>query len=345
MYSLLRPLLFKLDPETAHSAAMLGLDLAYHLGLGRLIAGGVGGTTDTPATLMGLNFPNRVGLAAGLDKNGDHIDALAALGFGFIEVGTVTPRPQPGNPRPRLFRIAEAQAIINRLGFNSLGVDYLVESLRNMRYRGILGVNIGKNLDTPIAAAEGDYLICLERVYAYASYVTVNVSSPNTTNLRQLQSSDALESLLATIVRTRDRLARVHGKRMPLTLKIGPDLNDEELGAVARLVIAHGIDAVIAANTSISRQAVKGLPQSEESGGLSGSPLFASSNRVIRLLAGELGGRVPIIGSGGTLSGRDARAKLDAGASLVQIYSGLIYRGPRLITEVRREFATPPSAS
>jgi dihydroorotate dehydrogenase len=347
MYSLLRPFLFCLDPEQAHQVSTAGLDLAYHLGLSRLIVGGggAGGAPDTPVRLMGLDFPNRVGLAAGLDKNGDHIDALAALGFGFIEVGSVTPRPQPGNPRPRIFRLTQAKAIINRLGFNNLGVDYLVANLQRMRFRGVLGVNIGKNLDTPIADAERDYLLCLERVYAYASYVTVNVSSPNTKNLRQLQAVDALESLLAAIVRTRDRLARVHGKTMPLALKIAPDLNDEEIGAIARLLIDHGIEAVIATNTTIARDAVEGLPHGDEAGGLSGAPVFESSNRVIRLLAGELAGRVPIIGAGGILSGAQACAKRDAGADLVQIYSGLVYRGPQLISEIRRAFAALPAAA
>ncbi len=338
MYGLLRPFLFQMDPEDAHGVSLAGLELASRLKLGRLVAGSA---PDAPVKLMGMTFPNPVGLAAGLDKNGEHIDALAALGFGFIEVGSVTPRPQPGNPRPRIFRLTGANAIINRLGFNNQGVDYLVTNLQNMRYRGIVGVNIGKNLDTPIDAAEGDYLICLERVYAYASYVTVNVSSPNTKNLRQLQASDALKSLLAAIVRTRDRLARVHGKRMPLALKIAPDLNDEELGAIARLVLAHGLDAVIATNTTIARDAVRGLPHGDEAGGLSGAPVFAPSNRVIRLLATEFAGRVPIIGAGGIFSGEDARAKLDAGASLVQMYSGLIYRGPRLISEVRRALLSP----
>jgi dihydroorotate dehydrogenase len=294
---------------------------------------------------MGLKFPNRVGLAAGLDKNGDHIDALAALGFGFVEVGTVTPRPQPGNPRPRMFRLPQANAIINRLGFNNLGVDYMVANLRRMRFRGVLGVNIGKNFDTPIDAAEGDYLLCLERVYAYASYVTINISSPNTKNLRQLQAGDALEKLLGAIVRTRDRLARAHGRRMPLALKIAPDLTDEEIGAIAALLVSHGIDAVIATNTTLSRKTVEGLAHADEAGGLSGAPVFGPSNRVIRLLSRELRGQVPVIGAGGILSGNDAREKLAAGASLVQVYSGLIYRGPQLISDIRRTLATARTAA
>ncbi len=342
MYSLLRPLLFCLDPEDAHHLSLQGLDLAHRLGMSRLIAGSA---PDSALGMMGLHFPNRVGLSAGLDKNGDHIDALGALGFGSIEVGSITPRPQPGNPRPRMFRLTAANAIINRLGFNNLGVDYLVANLRRMRYRGIVGVNIGKNLDTPIDAAEGDYLLCLERVYAYASYVTINVSSPNTKNLRQLQAVDALESLLGAVVRTRDRLARVHGKPMPLALKIAPDLGDGELRAIARLLVGHGIDAVIAANTTIARDAVSHLPHGNESGGLSGAPVFARSNEVIRLLATELAGRVPIIGVGGILSGADARAKIDAGASMVQLYSGLVFRGPQLITEVRRALSSMPSTA
>jgi dihydroorotate dehydrogenase len=342
MYSLLRPLLFCLEPEDAHHAGMRALELAHNLGICRLIAGGA---TATPLQLMGLKFPNRVGLAAGLDKNGDHIDALAALGFGFVEVGTVTPRPQPGNPRPRMFRLPQANAIINRLGFNNLGVDYMVANLRRMRFRGVLGVNIGKNFDTPIDAAEGDYLLCLERVYAYASYVTINISSPNTKNLRQLQAGDALEKLLGAIVRTRDRLARAHGRRMPLALKIAPDLTDEEIGAIAALLVSHGIDAVIATNTTLSRKTVEGLAHADEAGGLSGAPVFGPSNRVIRLLSRELRGQVPVIGAGGILSGNDAREKLAAGASLVQVYSGLIYRGPQLISDIRRTLATARTAA
>ncbi len=342
MYSLLRPLLFCLEPEHAHHAGMRALELAHKLGICRLIAGGA---TDTPLQLMGLKFPNRVGLAAGLDKNGDHIDALAALGFGFVEVGTVTPRPQPGNPRPRMFRLPEANAIINRLGFNNLGVDYMVANLRRIRFRGVLGVNIGKNFDTPINAAEGDYLLCLERVYAYASYVTINISSPNTKNLRQLQAGVALEKLLGAIVRTRDRLALAHGRRMPLALKIAPDLTDEEIGAIAALLVSHGIDAVIATNTTLSRRGVEGLAHADEAGGLSGAPVFGPSNRVIRLLSRELRGQVPVIGAGGILSGNDAREKLAAGASLVQVYSGLIYRGPQLISDIRRTLATARTAA
>ena len=342
MYSLLRPLLFCLEPEHAHPAGMGALELAHKLGICRLIAGGA---TDTPLQLMGLKFPNRVGLAAGLDKNGDHIDALAALGFGFVEVGTVTPRPQPGNPRPRMFRLPEANAIINRLGFNNLGVDYMVANLRRIRFRGVLGVNIGKNFDTPINAAEGDYLLCLERVYAYASYVTINISSPNTKNLRLLQAGVALEKLLGAIVRTRDRLARAHGRRMPLALKIAPDLTDEEIGAIAALLVSHGIDAVIATNTTLSRRGVEGLAHADEAGGLSGAPVFGPSNRVIRLLSRELRGQVPVIGAGGILSGNDAREKLAAGASLVQVYSGLIYRGPQLISDIRRTLATARTAA
>ncbi len=342
MYSLLRPLLLCLEPEHAHHAGMRALELAHKLGICRLIAGGA---TDTPLQLMGLKFPNRVGLAAGLDKNGDHIDALAALGFGFVEVGTVTPRPQPGNPRPRMFRLPEANAIINRLGFNNLGVDYMVANLRRIRFRGVLGVNIGKNFDTPINAAEGDYLLCLERVYAYASYVTINISSPNTKNLRLLQAGVALEKLLGAIVRTRDRLARAHGRRMPLALKIAPDLTDEEIGAIAALLVSHGIDAVIATNTTLSRKGVEGLAHADEAGGLSGAPVFGPSNRVIRLLSRELRGQVPVIGAGGILSGNDAREKLAAGASLVQVYSGLIYRGPQLISDIRRTLATARTAA
>jgi dihydroorotate dehydrogenase len=286
---------------------------------------------------MGLTFPNPVGLAAGLDKNGDYIDALAALGFGFIEIGTVTPRPQPGNPKPRLFRIPEASAIINRMGFNNLGVDHLVRNVQGMRYRGILGINIGKNFDTPIERATDDYLSCLTKVYPHASYVTVNISSPNTKNLRQLQQSDELGQLLGALKAEQTRLADLHGKYVPLALKIAPDLDTEQVIAIADLLRAHRIDAVIATNTTLSRQGVENLPHGAEAGGLSGAPVRLQSTTVVKQLSIALQGELPIIGVGGILSGLDAQEKIKAGASLVQIYSGLIYRGPELITEICRE--------
>jgi dihydroorotate dehydrogenase len=290
---------------------------------------------------MGLEFPNPVGLAAGLDKDGEFIDALAAFGFGFLEVGTVTPRPQPGSPRPRMFRIVEREAIINRMGFNSAGVARLVENVRRARYDGILGVNIGKNFDTPIERAAEDYVACLEQVYALASYVTVNISSPNTRDLRQLQQADELGALLAALTRTRDRLARSHQRRVPLAVKVAPDLDDEEIAAIARALVDHGIDAVIATNTTVSRKGVEGLPHAAEAGGLSGAPLRPLATTAIRRLGAALKGGIPIIGVGGILSTEDAGEKLDAGASLVQVYTGLVYRGPALVQHIVDGLAAP----
>ncbi len=285
---------------------------------------------------MGLSFPSPVGLAAGLDKNGAVIDGMAKMGFGFIEVGTVTPRPQPGNPKPRLFRVPEAQGVINRFGFNNLGVDNLISNVKASRYQGILGINIGKNFDTPLERAVEDYLICMQKVYAYASYITVNISSPNTKNLRDLQSADALSSLLSSLKAEQSKLAQQHGKYVPLALKIAPDLTVEQVHEIAGLLMQHHIDAVIATNTTLSREAVKGLPHAEETGGLSGAPVRDVSTFVIRQLSEVLQGKVPIIGVGGILSGPDAAEKIAAGASLVQLYSGLIYRGPKLVHEVCR---------
>ncbi|MFO7189759.1 MAG: quinone-dependent dihydroorotate dehydrogenase [Pseudomonadota bacterium] len=328
LYALARPFLFRLDPETAHELALCSSDLLARLP-------GVPGKalTGRKVRAMGLEFPNPVGLAAGLDKNGAHIDGLAALGFGFIEVGTVTPRPQPGNPKPRLFRLPEARAIINRMGFNNEGVERLVENVRRARYDGILGINIGKNFDTPVERAADDYVACLEKVYEVASYVTINISSPNTKNLRQLQQADELSALLERITRTRESLAQRFKKRVPLAVKIAPDLDDEGLEAIAEALRRYGIDAVIATNTTLSREEVKGLPHAEETGGLSGAPLTARSTAIVRKLHALLGDEIPIIGVGGIMSGADAAEKLAAGATLVQLYSGLIYRGPELVTE------------
>ncbi|OGS99946.1 MAG: dihydroorotate dehydrogenase (quinone), partial [Gallionellales bacterium RBG_16_56_9] len=330
--------LFRLDPETAHCLTLGGLKTAYSLDLSGLIARR---PTDDPRTVMGLTFPNPVGLAAGLDKNGDCIDGLAALGFGFIEVGTVTPRPQPGNPKPRLFRLPQANAIINRMGFNNDGVDKLIANVQRADYRGILGINIGKNADTPIENAADDYLICLRKVYAHASYVAINISSPNTRNLRQLQDEDALNNLLAQLKAEQHKLADTHGKYVPIALKIAPDMEGEQIAQIARLLIQHRIDGVIATNTTMSREGVENLPHAAEPGGLSGAPLRAKSTAVIRALAAELqacaeqgrGSALSIIGAGGILSGADAAEKINAGAALVQIYSGLIYRGPALVGE------------
>jgi len=336
MYSLLRSALFRLDPETAHHLTLSGLKAAYSLGLSGLIARR---SADDPRTVMGLTFPNPVGLAAGLDKNGECIDGLAALGFGFIEIGTVTPLPQPGNPQPRLFRLPQAQGIINRMGFNNGGVDQLIENVQRAGYRGIpghsgiLGINIGKNAATPIEKAADDYLICLRKVYAHASYVTVNISSPNTKNLRQLQGGDELDALLAQLKAEQLKLADAHGKYVPIALKIAPDMKSEQIAQIARLLMQHRIDAVIATNTTLSREGVEHLPHGNETGGLSGAPVRDKSTAVIRALAAELQGALPIIGAGGILSGADAAEKINAGAALVQLYSGLIYRGPALVGE------------
>ena len=327
----MRPLLFRFDPESAHHLTFSALQQAYKLGLLGLIKPA---RSCRPRVVMGLNFANPLGLAAGLDKNGCYIDALAALGFGFIEIGTVTPRPQPGNPTPRLFRLPAAQAIINRLGFNNDGVDKLLENVSRARYRGILGINIGKNFDTPMENAADDYLICLRKIYAYASYVTVNISSPNTQNLRQLQQSNALENLLDQLKSEQAKLAQQHGKYVPLVLKIAPDLDQEQIGAIGDLLLKYQVDGVIATNTTLARSGVTHLAHGNETGGLSGAPLRTQSTGVVEQLSALLHGKIPIIGVGGILSGADAKEKVLAGASLVQLYSGLIYRGPRLIKEV-----------
>ena len=286
---------------------------------------------------MGLTFPNPVGLAAGLDKDGAYIDGLAALGFGFIEIGTVTPRAPPGNPKPRMFRLPEAQALINRMGFNNGGVDAFVRNVQASRFyqkrQDILGLNIGKNADTPIERATDDYLYCLDKVYPYAAYVTVNISSPNTKNLRQLQQASELDALLSSLKQAQSRLADTHGRYVPLVLKIAPDLDDEQIDTIASALLRHHIDGVIATNTTITRDAVQGLAHANETGGLSGAPVRDLSTRVIRALHQVLQGEIPIIGVGGILSGTDASEKMAAGASLVQLYTGLIYRGPALVRE------------
>ena len=339
LYSLIRKFFFSLDPELAHGLGMNGVEFLNRAGIACLLAKPV---AADPVTLMGLTFPNPVGLAAGLDKNGEHIDALASLGFGFIEIGTVTPRPQPGNPKPRMFRITEKQAIINRMGFNNHGVDQLLANVAKSKFAkcgGILGINIGKNFDTPIEKAADDYLICLERVYTAASYVAINISSPNTKNLRELQKDDALDALLGQLKTAQTRLADLHGKYVPLVLKIAPDLEDEQIQSIADLLSWHRMDGVIATNTTLSRTEVEGSPNADEAGGLSGAPVFERSTAVLKKLASHLKGEVPIIGVGGIMKGEDAVAKLDAGASLVQIYSGFIYRGPELVGEVAKAIA------
>jgi dihydroorotate dehydrogenase len=333
LYALARPLLFSLDPETAHNLTLPALRRAEAAGLLR----GHARPAPDPRTVMGITFPNPVGLAAGLDKDGAYIDGLAALGFGFIEVGTVTPRGQPGNPRPRMFRLPRAQGIINRMGFNNGGVDAFVANVQASRFYqdklGVLGLNIGKNADTPIERAADDYLACLRKVYPYASYVTVNISSPNTKNLRQLQGASELDALLSQLKQEQARLADQHGRYVPITLKIAPDIDADQISNIAGALLRHRIDGVIATNTTLSRTAVQGMPHGDEAGGLSGAPVFELSNIVIRALRKELGDAVPIIGVGGIMQGADAKAKIDAGAALVQLYSGLIYKGPGLVRE------------
>ena len=333
LYACARPFLFSMDPEGAHNLTLPLLKDVASLGLAKLICR----PDADPHQVMGITFPNPVGLAAGLDKDGAYIDGLAALGFGSIEIGTVTPRSQPGNPKPRMFRLPQAQAIINRMGFNNGGVDAFVANVQRSKFYqdklGVLGLNIGKNADTPIERAADDYLHCLEKVYPYASYVTVNISSPNTKNLRQLQGASELDELLAKLKGAQQRLADQHKRYVPLALKIAPDMDVEQIKMIADKLLQHKIDAVIATNTTLSRDAVAGLNHAEEAGGLSGAPVFELSNAVIRGLKAELGDAIPIIGVGGILSGEDAQAKINAGAQLVQLYSGLIYQGPALIRE------------
>ncbi|MDP2431696.1 MAG: quinone-dependent dihydroorotate dehydrogenase [Pseudomonadota bacterium] len=330
LYPLLRPLLFHLDPETAHNLTLAGLRNLHALGLLQPFLPRV---PEAPRRVMGLDFPNPVGMAAGLDKNGEAIDALAALGFGFLELGAVTPRPQPGNPKPRLFRLPAASAIINRMGFNNLGVDHLLRNLEASRFRGIIGVNLGKNFDTPIERAADDYLILLNKLYGKVSFVTINISSPNTKNLRALQGGDELDALLGRIKAEQNRLAEVHGKTMPVAVKIAPDLEDRQIADMAALFRKHHIDALIATNTTLARVGVEHLPHGQETGGLSGAPVREKSTRIIKAFHTALAGEVPIIGAGGILSGSDAREKIAAGAELLQIYTGLIYRGPELVKE------------
>lgn len=329
MYQLARRALFLLPTETSHHLSLNAIALSSRLGLLKLLPK----PEPRPVEVMGLTFPNPVGLAAGLDKNGDYFDALSELGFGFVEIGTITPRPQPGNPQPRLFRLPEYQAIINRMGFNNLGVDHLVAQVRERQFKGVLGINIGKNFDTPVEKASDDYRLCMEKVYAHADYIAVNISSPNTPGLRDLQHAEQLDELLATLKQTQARLADEQGRYVPLGLKIAPDLDDEQIVDMARQLIKHGIDGVIATNTTLSREQVKRSPLAGEQGGLSGWPVRERATQVVGKLAKELDGALPIIGVGGIASGADACDKIDAGASLVQVYTGFIYRGPALITE------------
>src|SRR4249919_2339860 len=331
MYSLARPFLFGFDAERAHGIGLASLEAAYRSGLAGLMARP---PQPLPTKAFGLVFPNPVGLAAGLDKNGAHVDALLALGFGFVEVGTVTPRPQPGNQKPRMFRLPQHRAIINRLGFNNDGVDALVRNVqRARRAHGLLGINIGKNKDTPNETAEVDYLYCLERVYPLADYITVNISSPNTAGLRELQEEQALRRLVGVLREAQERLGAQHGRRVPMLVKIAPDLSDDDIDAAGRVLTDLEVDGVIATNTTVGRFGLEGVKHAEEAGGLSGAPLMGKSTLVLRRLRTRLPEHIPMIGVGGILAGADAATKAAAGATLVQMYTGLVYRGPALIAE------------
>jgi dihydroorotate dehydrogenase len=322
--------MFRLDAEKSHDLALSSMNLAADLGMPKLLGAKM---VEAPTEVMGIRFPNPVGLAAGLDKNAGAINGLAAMGFGFVEVGTVTPRPQAGNPKPRLFRIPEHSAIINRMGFNNLGVDRLIENVEASNFKGVLGINIGKNKDTPNENAADDYLICLRKVYPYATYITVNISSPNTPGLRDLQQGDSLNLLLDMLKNEQARLAGIHGKYVPIAIKIAPDMDEEGFVTTANLLKTYEMDGVIATNTTIERGGVENSEFAKEAGGLSGAPVRNLSTRAIQILARELDGALPIIGAGGITEGFDAVEKIEAGASLVQVYTGFIYRGPKLITE------------
>ena len=340
-YALTRPFLFGMDAEAAHELTM---DMLARGQRTPLQWAWCNETVNDPITLAGLQFPNRVGMAAGLDKNARCIDALGAMGFGFVEVGTVTPKAQPGNPKPRMFRLPEARALINRLGFNNEGLEAFLRNVQQAQFRKqirqrhpmLLGLNIGKNATTPIENATSDYLICLEGVYPHADYVTVNISSPNTQNLRALQSDAALDALLGAIAERREALATQHQRRVPVFVKIAPDLDEAQVAVIAATLQRHGMDGVIATNTTISRAAVQGMRHAEETGGLSGAPVLEASNQVIRQLRAALGSGFPIIGVGGILSADDAVSKIRAGADVVQIYTGLIYEGPALVAKAAK---------
>ena len=340
MYSLIRKALFITDPETAHGLALEGLRLGHGVGATNLLCS----TTSLPVTVMGLAFPNPVGMAAGMDKNGDYIDALGSLGFGFVEVGTVTPRPQAGNPKPRVFRIEQANALVNRLGFNNKGVDYLVNQVKKRRFSGILGINIGKNFDTPNKKAVEDYLVCLEKVYPYADYITINISSPNTQGLRDLQNADQLDKLLGTLNRKRCELAETHQKRVPLVVKVAPDLEDSQIADIADVVTRNQFEGLIATNTTISRDAVKGMRHADEQGGLSGAPVKEQSNHVLAAFRAALPPEVALIGTGGITRGADAAEKIALGADLVQFYTGFVYKGPDLVTDCVKAIKAQTSA-
>jgi dihydroorotate dehydrogenase len=331
LYAWFRPVLFRLDPEEAHDMTLVGLEWAVNRGLGRWIEPRV---RTRPVRAMGLDFPNAVGLAAGLDKDGTCVDGFGALGFGHIEVGTITPRPQSGNRRPRLFRLIDEEAVVNRMGFNNPGIEQAVQNISRRRWRGILGFNIGKNFDTPNSKAVEDYAACLRGAYRAVDYVTVNISSPNTEGLRDLQEEDTIRNLIRTLKSEQRALAQHHGKYTPIAIKIAPDLDDEHLKILSGIFLAEKIDGVVATNTTVSREGVEHHLRAREAGGLSGAPLRERATAVIRLLASELGTAIPVIGVGGIMSGADAREKLDAGAVLIQLYTGLIFRGPALVEEI-----------
>ena len=335
MYSLVRRALFIADPETAHGLALEGLRLGHGVGATSLLCK----TISQPVTVMGLEFPNPVGMAAGMDKNGDYIDALGSVGFGFVEIGTVTPRPQPGNPKPRIFRIEKAHAMINRLGFNNKGVDYLVRQAKKRTFSGILGINIGKNFDTPNEKAVDDYLIGLEKIYPHADYITINISSPNTKNLRDLQDAEHLDALLAALNNRRIELTDEFDKRVPLVVKVAPDLEDQQIPEIAGVVVSNGFDGLIATNTTISREEVKGLPHANEQGGLSGAPIKDRANHVLAAFRAALPAEIALIGTGGITSGEDAAEKIKLGADLVQFYTGFVYKGPDLVTDCLKAIA------
>jgi dihydroorotate dehydrogenase len=330
-YSAIRKVFFKFDAETIHEMTIKALKSTGTTPLRALYCQNV---PSKPVKVMGIDFPNPIGLAAGLDKNGECIPAFGAMGFGFVEVGTVTPRPQPGNEKPRIFRLPEAHAVINRMGFNNKGVDYLVDQVRKAQFKGVLGINIGKNKDTPEDNAKDDYIHCMKKVYNFASYITINISSPNTPGLRSLQYGDALNELLSSLKAEQTALAEQYGKYVPIAVKIAPDLTEPEVESIAECLIANNIDGVIATNTTLSREGVEGLEHGEEMGGLSGAPVKEKSTEVIKLLAKALDNKLPIIGVGGISNGADAKEKIDAGAKLVQVYTGFIYKGPELVKDV-----------
>lgn len=336
IYPLIRRFFFSIDAEKAHLLGLKAIKLVHSLKLSRIV---FGKPVIAPKQVMGLNFPNAVGLAAGLDKNGDFVDALSSVGFGFVEIGTITPRPQPGNPRPRLFRIPEAHAIVNRMGFNNKGVEHLIAQVKKVQSETIIGINIGKNFDTPVEKAADDYKLCLQQVYPLADYITINISSPNTPGLRTLQFGDELKHLLKTLKSEQSVLSNNWKKYVPLAVKIAPDMEDNDIKIIAELLLEQKIDAVIATNTTVSRSAVEGLPNADEQGGLSGMPVYQQSTHVVRVLSEHLQEQIPIIAAGGIFTAEDAKEKIKAGADLVQIYTGFIYRGSQLIQDCARALA------